>query len=110
MSDRKNENYIGLKFFDFKFPHEIITEKLMLAPTKSKIKDITKRGTLLWKGNIWHYEEKKVTNEYIGDLAEEFILRVIAPIHGKIKEILNECNGEIAIVQFYYNGPNPGYH
>ena len=110
MTDRKNENYIGLNFFDFEFPHEIITKKLMLTPTNSKVKGATRIGDLLWKENIWHYEEKKVTDEYIGDLVEEFILRVIAPIRGKIKEILNECNGEIAIAQFYYNGCNPGCH
>jgi hypothetical protein len=111
MNDGINENYITLKFFDFDFLPEILTKDLNLEPTHTALLGENRGVTILkWESNMWGYEEFIKTNDFIGDLVESFISRIITPRLKEIKVITNAHHGELSIVQYYYAGCNPGYH
>ena len=110
MNKAKNQNCIALKFFDFNYSPHVLTEQLKLVPTKIALKGEVRKMKLLWKSNMWNYEERSVTNEFIGNQVEEFVLRILLPISQDIKKVLDDCNGELSIAQYYYDGCNPGYH
>ncbi len=112
MNDGINENYISLKFFEFDFSPQVISEKLGLEPTKTGIKGERRnpKFALLCKSNEWTYEEFNKTNEFIGELVQSFIERIVRPRLEQIKQLATSQFGELSIAQWYYDGYNPGYH
>lgn len=112
MNNGINKNYIALKFFDFDFSPQIISEKIALIPTKTSLKGERRnpKFSLICKSNEWMYEEFNKTNDFIGDLVQEFISRIIIPRLKEIKALTGAHYGELSIVQWYYSGCNPGYH
>ncbi len=110
-----NQNHIILRFIDFNFNPNEITEKLRLTPlsTARKGEDyfIGKRKIKkTYEFNHWEYELKTKTNDFIGEIISDFFKTIIEPRIDLIKEISNKCKiTRIIIVQYYYSGNNPGY-
>ena len=110
-----NQNRIILRFIDFDFNPDEISEKLGLKPLS-----IARKGEDYFVGkrkfkktydcNHWDYEIKIETNDFIGDTVTNFIETIIKPRIELIKEISNTCRiTRLIIVQYYYTGCNPGY-
>lgn len=109
LSEKINQNIIILKIFDSPFSIEEISKKLQLEPTSVKVKgELTANGQLQ-KHDVWQYERKSETNDFIGEHAEAFISEVIEPRLDVLADICKESNAEFTFVQYYYDGVNPGY-
>ena len=111
-----NRNHLILRFLDFNFDPDIITQKLGLEPISTgqkgheyfigPQKDIPKNREC----NHWDYEWKIKTNDFIGDLIDKFFEEIIIPRLESIKDIGLNCQTiRFIIVQYYYSGHNPGY-
>lgn len=111
-----NQNHLILRFIDFDFDPDLITDKLGLAPLSTgqkgdeyfiwPQKDISK----IRNCSHWDFEWKLMTNDFIGDLIDKFFKEVITPRLDSIKEIGLNCETtRFLIVQYYYTGHNPGY-
>jgi len=50
------------------------------------------------------------SNDFVGDLADKFIDEIIKPRVQEIKSLSELFDAEFKIVQYYYDGHNPGYH
>jgi len=57
-----------------------------------------------------HQVVVKKNRHWIGNQIDEFIDNVIKPRQEKIKEIISTCDSEFSIVQYIYEGCNPGLH
>ena len=112
--ERQNENHIILWFSDFDYLHEEISKKLSLAPTSIQLlnPDLERNKYYAGKRNFsyWEYEWTPDSSEFIGDVAERFIKEIVKPRAQAIKELRATTVGEFKIVQYYYEGCNPGYH
>jgi hypothetical protein len=99
---------------NFDFPHEEITTRLNLQPTRIATKgqeQLASNGvTKISKKTFWEYEWKYETNEFIGDVVERFVDEVVKPRVEEIRTLTEEIEAEFKIVQYYYDGCNPGYH
>lgn len=109
-----NRNHVILRFFKFTFSPDIITNEMRLQPFQSGVKGemYLPKGLKVEKmheSNNWSYELKTNSNEFIGDLVAKFIVEIIEPRVDLIKRFEN-CNVELSIVQYYYNGCNPGVY
>jgi Domain of unknown function (DUF4279) len=114
---KHNENHIEIKFFDFDIRHEEISKIIGLNPTSvwykgepckfdnESIETIKHR-----KENFWSYGEVTETNDYIGNLVDGFIKTIVIPRIGKINRIAEKFEGEFSIVQYIYDGYNPGFY
>lgn len=113
-SSDTNQNHIILWFLNFDFPHEEITSRLNLQPTRMATKGqeqvATNETFKISRKTFWEYEWKYETNEFIGDVTERFVEEVIKPRIEAIKALTDEVEAEFKIVQYYYDGCNPGYH
>jgi len=109
-----NQNRIILWFLNFGFPHREITSKLNLQPTRIATKGqemiVPNRVNKVNKHTFWEYEWKYESNEFIGDIVEKFVDEIIRPRTEQIKALTNIVEAEFKIVQYYYDGCNPGYH
>ena len=111
-----NENHISLFFVNFDYLPEIITTQIGLTPTMTALKGETyylglnQEISNQRKCSFWQYEVKRITNDFIGDSVNEFVNDIIYPRAASIRSVAETCNAELAIVQYYYNGCNPGYH
>jgi len=109
-----NQNHIILWFMDFDLPHEAITARLTLQPTRIATKrqeQVTPNGiTKISRHTFWEYEWKIESNEFIGDGVERFVNEIIKPRTEHIKALTAVIDAEFKIVQYYYDGCNPGYH
>lgn len=112
-----NENHTTLKIVAFDCSPEEITQKLDLTPTKTAIKGQEylvgpkdKKITKTYKTNYWEYRITKIENKWIGDQIEYFIEKIIRPRQEKLKNIIETCEAEFSIVQYYYTGCNPGFN
>ena len=99
---------------NFNFPHEEITARLDLQPTRIATngqEQILPNGvSKISRKTFWEYEWKYETNEFIDDVAERFVEQVIKPRIEEINALTEEVESEFKIVQYYYDGYNPGYH
>ena len=111
-----NENHISLFFLNFDYSPEIITRQIRLSPTMTALKGETyylgrdQEISNIRKSSFWEYQLKRTTNHFIGDSVEEFVNDIIYPRAATIRSIAETCDAELKIVQYYYNGYNPGYH
>jgi hypothetical protein len=107
---------VTLKFFDFNFSPEELTSKLDLEPTETAIKGQEffvgpkhKQIRKIWPWNFWAYQVEIVKRRHwIGDQIDDFIDNIIKPKQEKIKTITATCKAEFSIVQYIYEGCNPG--
>jgi hypothetical protein len=110
-----NWNHVILRFIDFDFNPDEITDKLGLKP-----RSIARQGEeyfvgprkvrKIWEFNHWDYELKTRTNDFIGDTIDKFFKETIIPRLNDIKEISQKSRiTRLIIVQYYYIGHNPGY-
>ena len=110
---------VALKFFNFDCTPEELTEDLGLEPTKTGLKgqkyhlgpEAGKR-IRTWEWNFWMYQVTVEKNRHwIGDQIDDFIDNIIKPRQEKIKKIISTtCDSEFSIVQYIYEGCNPGLH
>ena len=109
---------VALKFFDFDYLPGQLTKDLGLEPTETALKGQVyhvgpehKRIKKTWPWNLWMYEVVVEKNRFwIGDQIDEFIDNIIKPRQEKIKNIISTCQSEFSIVQYIYEGCNPGLH
>jgi Domain of unknown function (DUF4279) len=66
-------------------------------------------GERIRTSNFWCFDKFAESNEYIGDLAEDFIDKVIVPRITVIKSLTDKYHGEFSLVQYMYEGCNPGF-
>lgn len=110
-----NQNHVILRFIDFDFNPDEITNKFGLKPLsiarqgedyfvgKRKVKKT-------WKFNHWDFELKTKSNEFMGETINEFFKTVIEPRLDLIKEVSDRSKiTRLIIIQYYYSGCNPGY-
>jgi hypothetical protein len=109
-----NQNHIILWFLNFDFPHEEITARLDLQPTRIATKgqeQMAANGVMkISRHTFWEYEWKYEGNEFIGDVVERFVNEIVKPRTEQIKTLAESTDAEFKIVQYYYAGCNPGYH
>jgi hypothetical protein len=108
-----NKNHIEIKFFDFSIKHDEVTTILELNPTHSWMKDEEyfvgpKKTKKIRTENFWGHEVYTETNEFIGDQVGEFLKSIVAPRKAQIKELTDRFHGEFSIIQYLYDGCNPG--
>jgi hypothetical protein len=109
-----NQCHIILGIIEFDFSPEVISKELKLEPYSTGIKGEeyfagdNKQIRRIRECNYWEYEWKLLTNEFIGDIIERFINEIILPRVEVLKNL--SINSEIifTIVQYYYDGYNPG--
>ena len=112
----KNKNYIELKFYHFDILHKDLTELIKLTPThfwvigdNYKIGPPNRNGERIRTSNFWCFDKFAETNENLGDLVEEFIDNVIVLRIQEIKSLTEKYHGEFSVVQYMYEGCNPGF-
>lgn len=110
-----NQNHVSLSLFDFDMDPNEITEELHLSPNSTGVKG--ERYTIGPQNNCiekirdyshWQYEWKLHTNEFIGDIIDRFIKEIIVPRIDKLVRLANSSSIQFQIVQYYYDGCNPG--
>jgi hypothetical protein len=110
-----NQNHVILRFIDFDFSPDEITDKLGLIPLSIARKGedyyVGKRKEKkTWEFNHWDYEIMTKTSNFIGDSINDFFKTVIEPRLHLIKEISDKCKiTRLIVVQYYYTSCNPGY-
>ncbi len=111
-ADEVNSVYLTLLLSDFQFDPEELTSKLKMLPTNSFSKSEnqlldTKRNR--FENNFWEYEEKHFNTDFLGDLADEFILRILKNKIETLKSLSNDCHIMFRVVQYYNQSNNPGF-
>lgn len=106
---------VALKFFDFDCTPDELTRQLGLEPTETALKGqeyyVGPEHKKIWPWNFWmHQVVIKKNGHWIGDQIDDFIDNIIKPRQEKIKEITLTCDSEFSIVQYIYEGCNPGLH
>ncbi len=111
-----NQNHIILGFFDFDFSPDIFTKDMGLQPLDKGVKgdkyfvgskkDVEK----IHEHNFWRHELKTYSNDFIGDLIAKYIDEIIKPRVDIIKRLTKNSNVQLQIIQYYYDGCNPGIH
>ena len=111
-----NQNHIILGFFEFDFSPDIFTKEMGIQPHDKGLKgdkyfvgskkDVEKSH----KYNFWRHELKIHSNDFIGDLIAKYIDETIKPRVDIIKRLTKDSNVQLRIVQYYYDGCNPGIH
>jgi hypothetical protein len=110
-----NRNHIIFGFYDFSVHPIEITNRLSLKPTKTGLKgdeyEVGGKNKIkkIRDCNFWELEIKTITNDFIGDLVDEFVKDVIKDRMKEIKTFSTDCRCKLTIVQYYRDGWNPGY-
>jgi len=110
-----NRSHVILRFIDFDFDPDEISNKLGLMPLSIAIQGEEyfagpQKVSKKWEFNHWDYELKMITNDFIGDTIDKFFKDIIIPRLNDIKEISQKTRiTRLIIVQYYYTGHNPGY-
>ncbi len=110
-----NQNHISLSIFDFDIDPCDITENLQLSPKSIGVKGEKytvglpdNRIEKIRDYSHWQFEWELSTNEFIGDIIDRFIKEIIAPRIDKLMRLANSSSMQFQIVQYYYDGCNPG--
>jgi hypothetical protein len=106
-----NQIHIALSFIDFEPDPEHISFKLGLKPisTARKGEEYSFSPKKISEYNHWEFEKKTKTNDFIGDVINDFISTIIKPRINSIKEISSIVKTtRLSIIQYYYTGNNPG--
>ncbi len=114
---RLNRNIVEIKFYDFDLTHDELSNEIDLKPTHRWTKGdkygygpVEKRNELKRKETFWGYQFEKETTDFIGDQIKEFLIGVVVPRIEKIKELTDKYHGEFSVVQYMYEGCNPGLY
>ena len=106
-----NKNYVALKIFNFDYSPELLSEKLDLIPTRTANKGEPygqARGVFPW--NFWELRWERKGSEIIDVLVHEYVSTVISPHRETIRQVIDFCEAEFSIAQYYFEGHNPGIH
>jgi hypothetical protein len=109
-----NRNHIILGFYEFDYLPLTITKTLGLSPTETGLKGEEyetggqKKIKRTRECNFWEIETKIITNEFIGDLVDKFAKEIIEQRVEKIRHISATSRTKLTVVQYYYDGHNPG--
>jgi hypothetical protein len=111
-----NQNHIILQFFDFDLAPDFITDQLGLEALSTGQKGEEyfigpqKQISRIRECSHWEYEWKIHSNDFIGEMIDQFFKEIIIPRVDLIKEIGRHCETvRLTVVQYYYTGHNPGY-
>jgi hypothetical protein len=114
--EETNQNHILLQFYDFDFAPDFISQKLDLEPLSTGQKGDEyfvgpqKQISKVRACSHWEYEWKIYSNDFIGEMIDQFFKEIIVPRLDLIKDIAQHCETvRLTIVQYYYTGHNPGY-
>lgn len=107
----ENRYHLSLSFYDFDGEPQRITKLLGLDPDSVGLK-----GECYTSGNLekildysyWGYKWRVDTNEYVGTFIQSFIEQIIAPRLDAIASLAKESTVQFQIVQYYFDGFNPG--
>lgn len=112
-----NENIVELKIFDFEVAHQDISHQLNLSPTRIWVKgeeylfgDPRNEVKKIRENNLWEYRSTTISNDWIGDQVTNFIQEIILPRQETIKKFADKYLAEFSVVQFMYDGCNPGLY
>ncbi|MDQ3048476.1 MAG: DUF4279 domain-containing protein [Bacteroidota bacterium] len=111
-----NQNHIILGFFEFDFSPDTFTKEMELEPLEKGLKGDKyfvgpkKEIEKIHDYNIWTHELKTNSTNSIGHLIEKYIDEIIKPRVDTIKRLTKSCNVQLRIVQYYYDGYNPGIY
>jgi hypothetical protein len=111
----RNRNHIIFGFYDFDVHPNEITYTLDVKPTKTGLKgeeyEVGNQNRIKKTRdcNIWEIEVKTLTNDFIGDLVDKFVNDIIKSRIKEIKTYSATGQCKLTIVQYYYDGWNPGY-
>lgn len=111
-----NQNHIILGFFEFDFSPDTFTNEMGLEPLDKAVKGdmyfvgSKKNIEKIHEYNIWTHELKIRSNDFIGDIIAKYIDEIIKPRIDIIKRLTKNCNVQFRIVQYYYEGCNPGIY
>ncbi len=110
-----NQNHVSIRLFDFDQDPNTISEMLKLSPSsigfkgeKYSIGPPHNRIEKISDYSHWQYKLKLSTNEFIGDIIERFIKEIIVPRVDKLVELSKIADMQFQVVQYYYDGCNPG--
>ncbi|MCB0439730.1 MAG: DUF4279 domain-containing protein [Cyclobacteriaceae bacterium] len=114
---KKDEQIVEIKFFDFEISHQSISKTLDIEPTgfwkkgeTYTVGPIGKEKALIRNNSYWGFGVSRITNNSIGELIKEFIETIVTPRINEIKSISDKCHAEFGVVQYVYEGVNPGLH
>ncbi len=109
-----NQNHIRLSIFDFIQHPDQISDILDLNPSSVGIKGekytfgSSNQNERTREYSHWEFEWKVLSNEFIGDIIEKFIDEIIIPRIDSLKQLVPNCSVQFGIIQYYYDGNNPG--
>jgi hypothetical protein len=111
---RMNQNQVILVVSDFNCPHEEISKKLSLQPTRVRLKGEEYRiggigAKQIAKQNIWEHKIETVTNENLSDQVMLFVRRTLKPRLRPLKTISKKAKISLDIVQYHCTGHNPEF-
>ncbi|ALJ00729.1 DUF4279 domain-containing protein [Rufibacter tibetensis] len=111
-----NQNIVELKVFDFDVAHQEISTLLGLSPSIFWVKgeEYTFGGNYNHKkireNSYWEYRSTEYGNGWIGTQVENFIEEIISPRVEVLKDMSSEYHMELSVVQYMYDGCNPGLY
>ncbi|GAB6098096.1 hypothetical protein JCM14469_43520 [Desulfatiferula olefinivorans] len=112
-----NQNHVKLLIHDFDYHPNKVSEELMVEPHSIGVKGEPyeigpphNRIKKIHEYNFWSHEWKISSNNFIGDIVEKYIHDFIIPNMPTLIKISKESDIQFSIVQYYYDGFNPGFH
>ena len=112
-----NQNHVKLLIHDFEYHPNQISEKLMIEPHSIGVKDECyeigpphNRIKKIHEYNYWEHELKLYSNDFIGDIVLKYIADFIKPNMLSLIEIAADSEMQFSVIQYYYDGCNPGFH
>ncbi len=112
-----NQNHVKLLIYNFDYHPSQISEKLTIQPHSIGVKGESyktgpprNRMKKIHEYNYWEHEWKVYTNDFIGDMVYKYVDDVIRPNISSLKEIAADSDIQLGVIQYYYDGCNPGFH
>ena len=112
-----NQNHVKMLIHNFDYHPDQISKKLMIEPHSIGVKgepyEIGPPHNRIKKTHeysYWEHEWKIFTNDFIGDIVEKYVNNFIKPNTSSLKEIAADCDMQFTVIQYYYDGCNPGFH
>ena len=112
-----NQNHVKLLIYNFDYHPNQISERLTAEPHSIGVKGESyeigpphNRITKTHEYNYWEHEFKLLTNEFIGDIIEKYVDDFIMPNISYFKELAVDGDIQFIVIQYYYDGCNPGFH
>jgi hypothetical protein len=112
-----NQNHLKLVIYGFDYQPNLISEKLMIEPHSVGIKGESyeigspqNRIKKTHEYSYWEHEWKVYTNDFVGDIVEKYVDDFVRPNMASLIELSEDSDLQFTVVQYYYDGCNPGFH